>query len=259
MKYNDLLIAQKNSLITKEALIKRYEVDKVLENVVIAPFWPHTMFATQKVKIEKVGKNIYNIYGDDFSLSFIELKSIGAPYTMEYALSLGITKCQNVIFVGSASSLNSDINIGDICTPTCSICGEGASRYLNKNLEDEFGKSEYPNRDFYNKLKQIIIENKKYANYHEVKNISIDTIFAQYNHLSYFNNLNIDTLEMECAAFFKACELINLNYAAIFCISDSTIKGKTLYNNRTSKDREYRHKVRDEIITDIIIKTFKNK
>lgn len=34
MKYNDLLIAQKNSLITKEALIKRYEVDKVLENVV---------------------------------------------------------------------------------------------------------------------------------------------------------------------------------------------------------------------------------
>lgn len=34
MKYNDLLIAPKNSLITKEALIKRYEVDKVLENVV---------------------------------------------------------------------------------------------------------------------------------------------------------------------------------------------------------------------------------
>ncbi len=259
MKYNDLLNAQNASLITKEALIKRYEVAEVLENVVIAPFWPHTMFENKSVKIEKVGKNIYNIYGKDFSLSFIELKTIGAPYTMEYALSLGITKCKNVIFAGSASSLNKDINIGDICTPIISVCGDGASRYLNKNLEDEFGKEHHPNKDFYNKLKQIIIENKKYANYHEVKNISVDTIFSQYNHLSYFENLNIDTLEMECACFYKACKLINLNYAAIFCISDSTIKGKTLYNNRAPKDHEYRHKVRDEIITDIIIKTFKTK
>ena len=57
---------------------------------------------------------------------------------MDFILSLGVTKCKNIVFLGSAGSLDESIKIGEIVIPKYSICGDGASRYLNINLEDEF-------------------------------------------------------------------------------------------------------------------------
>ena len=55
---------------------------------------------------------------------------IGAPVFMDALLALGVTKCKNIIFVGSVGSLDEDIGIGDIVIPQYSICGDGASRYI---------------------------------------------------------------------------------------------------------------------------------
>lgn len=52
---------------------------------------------------------------------------------MDYILSLGVTKCKNLVFLGSSGSLDENIKISDIVVPKYSICGDGASRYLNKN------------------------------------------------------------------------------------------------------------------------------
>jgi len=173
---------------------------------------------------------------------------------MDYILSLGVTKCKNLVFLGSSGSLDENIKISDIVVPKYSICGDGASRYLNKNLEDEFLKKEYPTKGFTNNLIDIL-KNEK-IKYHYVPNCSIDTVFAQFYHMDKLLKLGVKTIEMETAILFKCNELLNINVTALFCISDNTLLKKSLYSGRTEQEDEYRHKVRYEIIPKIVLRLF---
>ena len=214
-----------------------------------------TKFDKYNFKVEQVSDNVFNLYKDDISFSYIELKLIGAPAIMDYILSLGLTKCKNLVFIGSAGSLDENIKIGDIVIPEFSICGDGASRYLNKNMEDEFLKKEYPSKDFTNKLIDIL--NKNNIEYHYVPNFSVDTIFAQYMHLDKIIELGAKTIEMETANLYKCNELLNINMTSILCISDNTILKKSLFSGRTPEEKEHRYKIRNEIIPKLIIELFK--
>ena len=71
MKYEDLLNSYLKYGNSKEDIIKRNGYENILENVVIAPWWGHEMFASFDVKIKKINEKIYNIYGADFEFSFI--------------------------------------------------------------------------------------------------------------------------------------------------------------------------------------------
>ena len=255
MKYDDLLKALKIYGTDKEdiAVYKGYE--NILENVIIAPWWSHDMFDNYGFKVEQVGRRVYNFYRDDVSFSYIELKQIGAPALIDYVLALGVTKCKNLLFLGSVGSLDQNINIGEIVIPEYSICADGASRYLNPNLEDELFKKEYPSKDFTNKLLNILDQNN--VNYHHVPNISIDTIFAQFYHLDKFMNAGAKVVEMETANVFKCNDLLNINVTALFCVSDSTVKSKSLYSGRTEEEALLRKKTKYEIIPNIVIELFK--
>lgn len=255
MEYNELLNSHLLYGTTKEDIIKNRGYEKILENVVIAPWWNHDIFSDLDLKCEHVKNEIYNYYSDDISFSYIELKRIGAPAIMDYVLALGVTKCKNIIFLGSAGSLDNDIKIGDLVVPTYSICGDGASRYLNKNLEDEFLKKEYPSSNITNKLIDTLKEEN--INYYNVPNYSTDTVFAQFYHINKILSLGAKTIEMETALLFKSNEVLNKNVTALFCISDNTLLNKSLYSGRTDAEDNYRHKVRYEIIPDIVVKTLK--
>lgn len=254
MEYGDLLNSQSKYGITKEDILKHRGYEEILENVVIAPWWSHTMFENHNLKIVQVSKTVYNIYGENVSFSFLELKRIGAPAVMDYYLSLGLTKCKNILFVGSAGSLSDKINIGDLIIPSCSICGEGASRYLNKDLEDEFGKEEYP----YGELTQSLIDicNKGKYQYMSAINYSTDTVFAQYSFMDYIKDTGAKTIEMETSLLFKCSNMLKISTAALLCISDNTVAKKTLYSQQIEKENEYRHIVRNNIIPEIIIDLF---
>ena len=255
MEYNDLLNSHLKYGTTPEDIISRKGYEKIQENVVIAPWWNHDIFDNMDFKVEQVSEKVYNFYRDDISFSYIELKRIGAPGIMDFVLSLGVTKCKNLVFIGSAGSLDKDIKIGDVIVPEYSICGDGASRYLNKNLEDEFLKKKYPSKEFSNKLINILI--KENIKYHNVPNFSIDTVFAQFYHIDKILELGSKTIEMETANLFKCNELLNINVTALLCISDNTVLNKSLYSGRTEEENEYRHKIRDEVIPKIIIELFK--
>ena len=255
MNYNDLLNAHLKYGTTKDDIKKHKGSEQILENVVIAPWWEHTMFDNMGFKVEQVNKRVYNFYKDDVSFSFVELKRMGAPAIVDFTLSLGVTDCKNIIFLGSVGSLDSNIKVGDLVIPEYSICGDGASRYLNKNLEDELFKKEYPTKDYTDKLVDIVKE--KNITYHYVPNYSIDTIFLQFYHLDKILELGSKVIEMETAALFKCNEILNKNVTALLCVSDNTILNKSLYSGRTEEEEIYRHKVRYEIIPEIIVDMFK--
>ena len=256
MKYEDLLDAHLKYGTDKKDILLLYGYDKILENVVIAPWWEHSLFEGLGFKIEKISNKVYNFYGDKVSFSFIESKTIGAAGIFDDIMSLGVSKCKNLIFLGSAGSVDNNIKIGDIVIPEYSICGDGASRYLNKNLEDEFLKKEYPTKDLTNKLINIL--KKDNIRYHYVPNYSIDSVFAEFYHLDKIIDLSTKTIEMETACFFKCNELLNINMTAILCISDNIVINKSLYSGRTEKDEEYRHDIRYNIIPKIVVKLFEN-
>lgn len=255
MNYDDLLNSHLRFGTTDEDIRKNKGYEQILENVVIAPWWEHTMFDNMGFKVEQVSRKVYNLYRNDVSFSFVELKRIGAPSVLDYILSLGVTKCKNIIFLGSAGSLDDNIKIGDIVVPEYSICGDGASRYLNPNLEDELLKLEYPTKEYTNKLINIMRENN--IKYHYVPNYSIDTVFAQFYHIDKILELGSKVIEMETAALFKCNELLHKNVTALLCISDNTILNKSLYSGRTEEEEIYRHKVRNEIIPKIIVDMFR--
>ena len=255
MNYSDLINSHLKYGTTEENIKIRKGYEKIQENVVIAPWWSHDIFDNMNFKIEQVSEKVYNFYKDDLCFSYIELKSIGAPGIMYFILSLGVTKCKNLVFLGSAGSLDENIRIGDIVVPEYSICGDGASRYLNRNLEDEFLKKKYPSKDFTNKLIDIL--KKENIKYHNVPNFSVDTVFAQFYHIDKIIELGSKTIEMETANLFKCNELLNINVTAVFCISDNAVLNKSLYSGRTKEENEYRHKIRDEVIPKIIVELFR--
>lgn len=255
MEYKDLLESHLKYGTKKEDIKKNRGYEHILQDVVIAPWWSHDIFEGKVNKISKINDKVYNIYGDNFSFSFIELKRIGAPAIMDYVLSLGVTKCRNLIFLGSAGSLDSNIKIGDIVIPEYSICGDGASRYLNINFKDEFGLKEYPSNNITNKLINILDSNK--IKYYHVPNFSTDSVFAQFVHLEEIINMGAKTIEMETSILFKCNLLLNINMTALFCVSDNIINKKSLYSGRSKEEHNYRHKVRNEVIPYIIIELFR--
>ena len=257
MDYDDLLKSHLKYGTTKEDILVSKGYEKILENVVIAPWWSHDMFSKLNFKTEQVSERVFNFYREDISFSYIELKRIGAPGIIDFTLSLGVTKCKNLVFLGSVGSLDENIKIGDIVIPEYSICGDGASRYINDDLEDEFLKKQYPTKQFTNHLINILKRNS--ISYHYVPNFSTDSIFAQFYHVDTFLELGAKTIEMETANLFKCNQLLNINVTALFCVSDNTVVKKSLYSGRTDQENEYRHKVRNEIIPNVVVELFKEE
>lgn len=255
MKYRDILEAHFKYGTTREDIIKRYGYEEILDNVVLAPWWSHEIFRDKVLKIEKVSDKVFNIYGDSFSFSYIEVGQVGAPVILDMVLALGVTNCKSILFIGSVGSLSSEIKIGDIVIPNGSICCDGASRYLNRNFKDEFFEVEYPTVELTKKLVELV--QKFDVKYHHVLNCSVDSIFGQFVHIDEFLERGALTIEMETATLFKASSLIGVNVGAIFVVSDNVLMNKSLFSGRSDEENKYRHYVKEEVIPEIVCRLFK--
>lgn len=256
MDYNNILEALRLYGTSKEDIIKRRGFENILENVVIAPWWEHSLFANYSNKIEQVSEKVFNVYGEGFAFSFIEIKNIGASALIEEVLPLGLTKCKRVIFIGSAGALNKDINIGDLAVPVYSYNGVGATRYLNEGLKDDFENRCYPSKELSNKMIEVI--KNMGLEVHNVSNYSVDTIIAQFPHLNHIIDLKCNTLEMETSSLFKCADIIGVEASALFVISDNTIKNKSLYGGRKEGDKLKKKKARDEYVPKVVMELFRN-
>lgn len=235
--------------------------EHVHENVIIAPWWEPSTFPNFRI-LEYLSESefseikVWNIKINGIEITYIKT-GIGAPVLMDALLSLGVTPCRKIIFIGSVGSLDSNIGIGDIVIPKYSICGDGASRYISSDFladSDVFGKKIYPNENLFENAKNITARICKENNvkWHIGKTFSIDTIFAQFAHLDEILNMGCNVIEMETAAAFKAAAIMNIPIVALFSVSDNTITNKSLISGRTQQDMEYRRYVRRELFPKII-------
>lgn len=236
---------------SKEDIIKRRGFGNVLENVVVAPWWNHSIFENYSNRVEQVSDKVFNVYGDDFEFSFIEIRNIGASAIIEEVLPLGITKCKRILFIGSVGALEKSINIGDLVVPLYSYNGVGVTRYLNDNMKDDFEYKYYPSQTMSDKIIRSV--RNMGLGVHNCVNYSVDTIVAQFPHLSHIVDLGCATLEMETSSLFKCCELMGIEASALFVVSDNTMKNKSLYGGRKEEDKMKKKKARDEYVPKVVI------
>ena len=269
MKYEDLLAGIRRYGVQDQDLCMNQlgvPSDHIQENVLIAPWWEPAMFP-QLGEVKYLSPSaspsvkVWDIFNKECGLHMTYIKTgIGAPVLMDTLLSLGVTPCKRVLFIGSVGALDADIGIGDVVIPEYSICGDGASRYIAADAlhaGDVFGEKAYPDarllQTVLNNTARICEENR--VNYHIGRNFSIDTIFAQFAHIEEIIAMGCNVIEMETAVAFRAAKLAGISLAAIFSVSDNTITHKSLMGGRTEAEQEYRRFTRSTVFPRIILDT----
>lgn len=240
--------------------------EKINENVIIAPAWepPSLALLGEAQYLDAPGSaekiKIWNIASSVGDITYMKT-GIGAPVLMDALLALGLTKCKNVIFVGSVGSLDTNIGIGDIVIPEYSVCGDGASRYIASDTlsnSDVFGTIVKPGKAMYDIVLKVTekICHQNHVKFHTGKTFSVDTVFAQYTHIDEILKMGCNVIEMETASAFRAAEIAGVSIAAIFSVSDNTVTNKSLISGRTENDMEYRRYVRYNLFPPIILDVF---
>ena len=241
--------------------------EQINKNVIIAPWWepaslPELGQAEYLSESQFSAVKVWNIRSENKDVTYIKT-GIGAPVLMDAILSLGVTKCEKVIFIGSVGSLDEQIGIGDIVIPEYSVCGDGASRYIDSDAlmdSDTFGNKVEPDKEMFKTVCRItdrICKNND-VKYHIGKTFSIDTVFAQYAHIDEIKEMGCNVIEMETAAAFRAAKISGLSLVAIFSVSDNTVTNKSLISGRTEREMAYRRFVRKSLFPQIIWETFDN-
>jgi purine-nucleoside phosphorylase len=270
MKYQDLISGMERFGSTKHDICSHgigVSPEHVRENVIIAPWWePATLpglgTATYLSTSDTPVTKVWDITSAVTKMTYIKT-GIGAPVLMDVLLTLGVTTCQRIIFIGSVGSLDDNIGIGDIVIPEYSICGDGASRYISQDSlasGDMFGEKAYPNKDLFHSAKEVTqrVCAEHDVRWHLGKTFSIDTIFAQFAHVDEIRRMGCNVIEMETAAAFRAADLMNIPTVALFSVSDNTVTHKSLVSGRTQDELEYRKYVRRELFPKIILDIFKD-
>ena len=242
--------------------------ERIRRRVLLAPWWEPSMFAPEAFgqaeyispvpNAETMVWEVTPPQGE--AVTFIKTH-IGAPVCTEVALALGLTACEECLFIGAVGALDPAMHIGDIVVPTSSVCGDGTSRYLLPGTlaqNDPFGMRACPDAALNARLIRTAerIAGEEGVGFHVARNFSIDTIFAQFSRIDEILALNCNTVEMETAAAFRAAELAGYRMAALFTESDNTLQTTSLMGGREAGERAYRKRVRATVFPKILHSCF---
>lgn len=261
MTYEQLLNAQKKygseiSDICRYALSA--DVEEIRENVILAPCWvPQSMPEMGNATLLSTAKNanikVYDVEKNGKYFSYINT-GIGGPMVTEAVLALGTTKCKNVLLLGSVGAADENFEIGDLIVAKSAINGLGTPFYMMQDCisgENMMGKEIFPDKDFAEKVLATIDKNCHHASV-----FSTDSLFCQFAHMDEIMGFGAKAMDMEAAAVFCAANLAGIKAAALFAVSDSTAKNKSLVSGRQEDELSHYRNVRKKIIPEIIHKLF---
>ena len=85
------------------------EADKINKNVILAPWWepsalPNLGESTYLSESDFSAIKVWNIENENGNITYIKT-GIGAPVLMDVVLGLGVTKCENIIFIDKSNTV----------------------------------------------------------------------------------------------------------------------------------------------------------
>lgn len=246
-------------------LVLRCQPEDIQEKVILTPIWSKTDFLTEVVdNIETISESdfvpcVYTLSYENRLITLVR-SGIGAPQAGDVVLALGCTPCRYLIFTGSYGGLTAALTIGDLCTVTESIGGDGYSSYLKEGelSPQSFFKPARPDTDLSGLLEEhaasLATENNVVL--HKGRIFSSDTIVAQFFHLDGIAAKHgCHGIEMETAAVFNGARLVGIAAAALLLVSDVIPTNKSLFSGRTEEDRLRYSSVKKAVLSQIILDT----
>lgn len=269
MKYQDLIYGMKHFGAKDEDVCRNslgIGSDRIHENVVISPGWgPDKITGLGNAELivpsgPLFGYQVWDVEGGGLSITYIKA-GFGAPVILDALLPLGMTNCKRILFVSSVGGLSEEIGVGDLVIPEYSACGDGASRYIASDdfQTDVFGEKAYPDAGLAGLLRaeaQTVCGAEK-VGLHGGRTFCTDTIFAQFPHIGHIIQMGYNTVDMETAAAFRAASLMGIPLAALFNVSDNTVKHNSVLSGTTQAEKDYRTFVRCEVMPQIIHRVFR--
>ena len=217
---------------------------------IIAPSWDIGKVIDKSQKdYEKIFENkdasIYIIHINSKKFLYACLK-VGAPNMADFCLLCHQLNCENFIMIGSAGSLDKQIDVGEFIVPQTAVSANGATIMLNDKLNgDNYLESVKADEGLTNIIKKSLLRCK--LDCKDVKVVSVDSLFAEFSHLEEFKELGAKVVEMEFATFLKTMKLLNKKAAGLLLISDNSANGMHLIGSKEEDVIRY-HNSRKNII-----------
>lgn len=231
----------------------------VYDALVVAPsFTPVKIITDDSFKITLLAQRAYTsgylVEKDGLKIAWIQIGS-GACNLIDYIMLCAELTFRKLIFVGAVGSLTEKFDIGDLCTPSCSIAGVYANTYLKESLAD-FVPFErvVPETDFVEKVIALAQE-CGYA-LHRAPVFCTDSIALEYSHLDEIKAMGAELIEMETSSFYLMAKLLEVPAAALLIVSDNSATGKPLVGRDEAIQAKY-DSVRKVILPDLIFKAVK--
>lgn len=232
--------------------------EDICESVLLSPGWaPERLFSPDMLRSftdssPLHGYRIWNVENGTKRFTYLRT-GFGAPVVMDAVYLLRYTPCKRILFVSSGGALDSAMRVGDLLLPEISASGDGASRYLQKDLDtDTFGEIQRPDSTLFQRLHSTAerLCAQQNVTLHIGRTFCVDTIAAQQNHIPHIRSQGFNSLDMESAAAFKAARQAGIAISAILLISDAL--ERPLLAGRSESDAVYRRRVRSVTLPAIL-------
>lgn len=229
--------------------------EKHYDVLVVAPGWKPVKIikdASFTVRTTAVHSYIsgYEVEKDGFSAAWIQTASGGGNILdrMSVCLEMNVDK---LVFIGAVGGLVDDAQIGELCTPACSIDGTMASGYLQEKVENyrPFETVLPPDMAFVDRV--IALTEKEGMEIKKRRIFCTDSIFAEYAHLPFIRSTEAECIEMETAAFYRLAALWGKPAMALHVVSDNSAAGHPLIGMPKEQRARY-HEARCTLIPRII-------
>lgn len=234
------------------------QISDIDELVILAPCWsPQSAGLKYADKITDKTCEIWKCRESGKKFTYI-VSGVGASAGADIIRALEVTACRQILLCGSAGALEPQIKIGDLAVPDWTVCGEGASRYHQKDLaKDVFGSKIEVDQ----KLQKRVLTAAKEASSrigiscYTGTAISVESIFSEFGYVEDFISKGYKFIDMEASACLSAARIAGIPMAIVFCISDNVIRGESLVtvsNQKTGYRKEIRLKIMPQIIRTLL-------
>ena len=238
-----------------------FDKNEHYDALVVAPgYTPYKIKMDGKCKITTLREGAYIagylVEKDNMKIAWILTASSDANLIDHVAVCSELS-FDKMIFIGAVGALKQGFELGDLCTPSYSIAGGCAHTFLKESIKDyiPFEKIE-PDHAMVDKVLGIAAENG-----YKLRKASVfctPSLAAEYYHLDEIKEFDTDLIEMETAAFYMMADLLEVPAIALLVVSDNSAAGTNVFM-RTDEEQEKYNYGRNEVLTELILKTVASK
>lgn len=204
------------------------EAHDIRENCILAPFLTKGLLPLFNLRRLKKGSPYSAASNSHYS--FIHT-GIGPTFLGDAVLYLKETNCKNIFLFGACGATpESKLDVGDIICPPSALSVESFTQVLYK----EFDSLKTHNAD--QELMNSILKVNQSKNVKKTPCASFGSIKLEEENLDFLQKHNIGVVDLECAAFYAACQNIKRRATALLFITD-IIKDRPLFVSSDLKQK----------------------